>query len=336
MALPRPRQPHQFIPCGEGINAALAAFTSPVSEYRADRKVCPRCKVEVRRKKATERKSKMAEKERLRKENYLRFCPWLQSEGGVQGKQAKNGRTDGHEDNAKIRVSPSETARPKERKQFGEKSADDTALHGRASKDSRIWYQDAGRSSLGFQDRGSGERRMQAGFVETAKWAGMEEATKRETATEKTVREHITEAKAAKGILAEGEVTKEKTTKGFPVHRAILAEAISHKPTVVATLKEMEKMVEDRDLKRKTGREPGSSSHTIGMMGSCQNRKEKKKEKAVEFAGDTALREKSVREAARERVLTNSKEERVKVTCLCPFQCRRHSGDQRLFAGPSR
>jgi len=66
---------YRFIPCGEGVYAGLAAFKSPISEYTADKKLCPSCE---RRKRAAARKLKRAAMGKLREEKYSRLCPWFQ------------------------------------------------------------------------------------------------------------------------------------------------------------------------------------------------------------------------------------------------------------------
>jgi hypothetical protein len=68
-------QTNQFTPCGEGVYAGLAAFKSLISEYRADKKLCPSCE---RRKRAAARKLKRDAMGKLREEKYSRLCPWFQ------------------------------------------------------------------------------------------------------------------------------------------------------------------------------------------------------------------------------------------------------------------
>lgn len=92
LALPKPGQPHKFIPCGEGINAGLIAFKSPWSEYRADGKVCPYCEFMMRRERLLRREEKRASKERARREKYLSLWYSLQREIRAAKRPTQNWR----------------------------------------------------------------------------------------------------------------------------------------------------------------------------------------------------------------------------------------------------
>ena len=207
LADPDFNQLYRFVPCSEGFNARLPAFTSPFSEYRADGKVCRYCEVKV------ERKLKKAAKEKLRKEECLRVCPWIQKKSDAEESHTRNDHEDGFTDNVKHRPAQEKVNIHKGQKAtkhvaFKEPIIDYSAVNTKgvargASNDSKLCYPDTGWDSWGFKEHRSDEKRRRFGFVNTGERGG-----KKEAGVPGSINLKMTEESAIKRDAVEQEGTK--------------------------------------------------------------------------------------------------------------------------------
>ncbi len=173
---------------------------------------------------------------------------------------------------------------------------------------------------------------------------------KHKAAMEKAAREHDAEKRNVKKRLPE-KFTNISAEKENPLKRGVpISQATDNKPTAVTSEKED---VGGRSLQQQTSSESESASpktETSGLVdntyaekkGVKENGKVKGKMAMKEDKNHQAAKEEATKDATihgkvvRDDATTDANNERVKVHCLCPWQCKNHSGAERRFVGKPR